>query len=129
MNELKNINGLTGDNLQVGQVLKIPNETGEITPTSNTYTVKNGDSLWSIARTYNTTVDTLRNLNNLTSDILRIGQILKIPTTGNTKNYTIKNGDSLWKIANEFDTTVSKLKELNGLTSNNLTVGTTIKIP
>lgn len=129
VNELKNANGLTGDNLQVGQILTIPTEQVKPTPSNNTYTVKNGDSLWSIARTYNTTVDTLRKLNNLNSDILKIGQTLIIPTTNDTKNYTIKAGDSLWKIANEFGTTVSQIKELNGLTSNDLVVGKTIKIP
>lgn len=131
VNELKSANGLTGDNLQVGQTLKIPSENGGAITSDNTYTVKNGDSLWSIARTYNTTVDTLRRLNNLTSDILRIGQVLKVPSSesGTSRTYTVKNGDSLWKIANEFDTTVSKLRELNGLTSNDLRVGQTLRIP
>ncbi len=131
VNELKSANGLTGDNLQVGQTLKIPSENGGTITSDNTYTVKNGDSLWSIARTYNTTVDTLRRLNNLTSDILRVGQVLKVPSSesGTLRTYTIQNGDSLWKIANEFDTTVSKLKELNGLTSNDLRVGQTLRIP
>lgn len=131
VNELKSANGLTGDNLQVGQTLKIPSENGGIVTSDNTYTVKNGDSLWSIARTYNTTVDTLRKLNNLTSDILRIGQVLKVPSSeiGASRTYTVKNGDSLWKIANEFDTTVSQLRELNGLTSNDLRVGQILRIP
>lgn len=131
VNDLKSANGLTGDNLQVGQTLKIPIENGGPVISDNTYTVKNGDSLWSIARTYNTTVDTLRKLNNLTSDILKVGQILKVPSSesGTTRSYTVKNGDSLWKIANEFDTTVSKLRELNGLSSNDLSVGQIIRIP
>lgn len=131
VNELKSANGLTGDNLQVGQTLKIPSENGGIVTSDNTYTVKNGDSLWSIARTYNTTIDTLRRLNNLTSDILRIGQVLKVPSSesGASRTYTVKNGDSLWKIANEFDTTVSQLRELNGLTSNDLRVGQILRIP
>lgn len=131
VNELKSANGLTGDNLQVGQTLKIPSENGGTVTTDNTYIVKNGDSLWSIARTYNTTVDTLRTLNNLTSDILKIGQILKVPSSesGASRTYTVKNGDSLWKIANEFDTTVSKIKELNDLISNDLRVGQTLRIP
>ncbi len=130
VNELKSANGLTGDNLQIGQTLKIPVENGGTIDTDNTYTVKSGDSLWSIARTYNTTVDTLRRLNNLTSDILRIGQVLKVPSSEREalRTYTVKSGDSLWKIANEFDTTVSKLKELNGLTSNDLTTGEDLRI-
>ena len=43
------------------------------------YTVISGDTLYSLARRYNTTVSEIKKLNNLTSDILRIGQVLKIP--------------------------------------------------
>ena len=61
--------------LKVGDVLKIPN-TVDIT---NKYTVKRGDSLWSIARSFNTTVDELKNINGLSSNLLSIGQELIIP--------------------------------------------------
>ncbi len=129
INELKNANGLTGDNLSIGQVLTIPKEKPIIS--ENTYTVKNGDSLWSIARKYDTTVDTLKTLNNLTNDTLSIGQILKVPSgeSGTNQTYTVRDGDSLWKIANQYGTTVSKIKELNGLTDNNLRIGQVLRIP
>ena len=52
-----------------------------------TYTVKSGDTLYAIARRYDTSVDAIKSLNNLTSDILQIGQVLKIPTTS-TDNTT-----------------------------------------
>lgn len=131
VSELKNANGLTGDNLQIGQILKIPTGKDQVITTDNTYTVKSGDSLWSIARKYNTTVDTLRTLNNLTNDILKAGQVLKVPSSesGMTRSYTVKEGDSLWKIANQFGITVSELKELNGLQSNDLKVGEILRIP
>ena len=44
------------------------------------YTVKRGDSLWSIANKYNTTVDNLKLLNNLSTNLLTIGQELIVPT-------------------------------------------------
>ena len=73
---IKSLNGLTGDLLNIGQVLQIPaSQTGP----SIRYTVRPGDSLWLIAQRYNTTVDAIKKLNNLTSDILNIGQVLQIP--------------------------------------------------
>ncbi len=47
---------------------------------SNTYIVQKGDSLYSIAKKYGITVDKLKELNNLKSNIINIGQILKIPS-------------------------------------------------
>lgn len=73
---IKNLNGLTGNNLSIGQVLKIP--TGQSSQYFE-YTVRSGDTLWLLANRYGTTVNAIRNLNGLTSDALRIGQVLKIP--------------------------------------------------
>ncbi len=73
---IKQLNGLTGDTLYVGQVLKIPAPQSE--PYIE-YTVKSGDTLWLLSRKYQTTVDAIKRLNGLTSDIIDIGQVLKIP--------------------------------------------------
>ena len=144
VNELKRLNGLTNDNLSLGQILTVPTgssggTSGSTGGTSDTYTVKSGDSLWSIANKYNTTVSTLKALNNLKSDSLSIGQILNVPgstggtsggsigTTGNT--YTVRSGDSLWSIANKYNTTVSTLKSLNNLKSDTLSIGQVLKVP
>lgn len=73
---LKRLNGLTGDLLNIGQILKIPSS--ETTPYIE-YTVRSGDSLWLIAQRYNTSVNAIKNLNKLTGDLLNIGQTLRIP--------------------------------------------------
>lgn len=132
---LKQLNGLSNNNLTIGQILKVPQVTGNITlpanptPSGSTYTVKSGDSLWKIANQYGTSVATIKTLNNLTSDSLSIGQVLKVPSTSSNIIYTVKNGDSLWKIANQYGTTVADLKNFNNLVSNNLTIGQQLKIP
>ena len=72
VDELKSINNLKSNLLSIGQVLLIPTDTNLET----TYTVQKGDSLYSIAKKYNTTVNRLKQLNNLTSNLLSIGQIL-----------------------------------------------------
>ena len=74
MDELKRVNNLTSNTLQIGQKLIIPGST-----TNTSYTVKKGDSLYKIANMYGITVNELKKANNLTSDVLQIGQILTIP--------------------------------------------------
>ena len=123
---LKSINNLTTDSLSIGQVLKLPSTT----TSTNTYTVKSGDTLYAIANKYNTTVDTLKSLNNLTSNTLSIGQVLKLPGSSvSTDTYTVKSGDTLYAIANKYNTTVNDLKTLNNLTSNTLSIGQILKVP
>ena len=128
VDNLKSINNLTTDSLSIGQVLKLPSTT----TSTNTYTVKSGDTLYAIANKYNTTVDTLKSLNNLTSNTLSIGQVLKLPGSSvstDTNTYTVKSGDTLYAIANKYNTTVNDLKTLNNLTSNTLSIGQILKIP
>ena len=136
VDDIKKLNNLTNNNLSIGQVLRIPSSNND---TSNnnvtTYTVSSGDSLYSIARRFNTTVDDIKKLNNLTNNNLSIGQVLRIPSsntdTGNNDvtTYTVSSGDSLYSIARRFNTTVDEIKRLNNLTSNNLSIGQVLKIP
>lgn len=93
------------------------------------YTVKSGDTLYSIAKKYNTTPANLKKQNNLTSNNLQIGQILKIKPTELTDTYTVKRGDTLYSIARKYNTTVDNLKTLNNLNNNNLTIGQSLLIP
>ena len=72
--ELKRINNLKSNLLSIGQELIIP----KLAEKEIEYVVKAGDSLWKIARLYNTTVNDIRMINNLTSDLLKIGQVLKL---------------------------------------------------
>lgn len=127
IDELKRINNLTSNILSIGQVLKLPSDkVSDIEKEENTisYTVQKGDSLYSIARKYDTTIDRIKKLNNLTTNLLSIGQVLLIPTDTNLETtYTVKKGDSLYSIAKKYNTTVDRLKQLNNLTSNLLSIG------
>ena len=141
VNDIKSLNNLTSNSLSIGQKLLIPTtniqENGEtpIEDNPNIYTVKSGDSLYSIARNFNTAVDQIKSLNNLTSNNLSIGQRLLITSiessspTPTNNTYTVKSGDSLYSIARNFNTTVNQIKSLNNLTSNNLSIGQKLLIP
>ena len=127
IDELKRINNLTSNILSIGQVLKLPSDkVSDIEKEENTisYTVQKGDSLYSIARKYDTTIDRIKKLNNLTTNLRSIGQVLLIPTDTNLETtYTVQKGDSLYSIAKKYDTTVDRLKQLNNLSSNLLSIG------
>ena len=96
---------------------------------NTTYVVKSGDTLYSIAKKYNTTPDNIKKDNNLTNNNLKVGQILKIQPTNLTDTYTVQRGDTLYSIAKKYNTTVNNIKELNKLSKDSLTIGQTLLIP
>lgn len=96
------------------------------------YVVRSGDTLWLLAQRYSTTVDAIKRLNGLTSDMLYIGQVLRIPSTTAPVpyfEYTVRSGDTLWLLAQRFGTTVNAIKNLNGLGSDMLNIGQILRIP
>lgn len=93
------------------------------TNTSNLYYVKSGDSLEEIAVKFDTTIMDLKVTNGLQSNLLFVGQRLKVPV-----NYEVVAGDTLQKIAEAYNTTVQTIKTTNGLSSDALTVGQILKI-
>jgi LysM repeat protein len=132
VDELKSLNNLASNILSIGQSLLIKKE--EIAPEDNLpgyeyYTVIAGDTLWSIARKYNLTVDELKTLNNLVSNTLSIGQKLIVGKTSSSNLYIVKKGDTLYSIANNFNVTVDAIKAANNLSSNILSIGEELIIP
>lgn len=138
VNELKNANNLTTNTLSIGQRLKIPVKSSTDTDQKNyiNYTVKSGDSLYSIAQKNNLTVQELKNYNNLTNDVLQIGQTIRIPIVANGQlptdnyiNYIVKSGDSLYSIGKKYGLTIQELIDYNNLDNTILSIGQVIKIP
>ena len=136
VDKIKQDNNLTSDVLTVGKTLMILDNTGvsaieecygeEFEGVNNyiVYTVQKGDSLYSIAKKFGTTVNEIEILNNLDSTNLSIGQELKIPgTEGGSTKYIVQKGESLYSIAKKFNTTVDAIKNKNNLTSNLLSIG------
>ena len=135
INIIKDVNNLESDNLSINQILKIPASSSSDITNYNNYTVKSGDSLYSIASKFNTTVANLINLNDLKSTNLSIGQVLKIPNVEGTNqeieeytSYTVQKGDTLYKIASNYNTTTDSIVNLNNLKSTTLQIGQKLKL-
>lgn len=125
--ELKNINNLKSNNLSIGQKLLVSGTLKEDNSDFDIYIVKSGDSLWSIANKYGTTVDKLKDINKLNSNLLSIGMKLLVPKSNN--EYIVKSGDTLYSIASKYGSNVNELINLNNLSSTNLSIGQVIKLP
>lgn len=137
---IKTVNNIKSASLTVGQRLQIPLSSTDDNSTynapekviaeqsspkengkSNYYFVKSGESLWSIAKAQNTSVDALAQLNNMSSKtalmpgqkLLVLGQTNNGTAEPRKLNYTIKSGDTLGKIAAKYDVSVKQIMQWN----------------
>lgn len=113
------------------------------------YIVQEGDSLWGVAQKFQTSVDAIKELNNLTEDGIVLGQELLIPAPGADQSvertnedaealssrgmddngmYNVQEGDSLWLIAARCGTSVASIKELNNLTGERIAPGMVLQV-
>lgn len=110
---------------------------------STIYTVKKGDSLYSISKKFNIQISEIKKANNLKSSKLNSGMRLIIPENNkkeiaknkiestnkyqqhidDIKTYTVKKGDTIWRISRKFDISVDELKEINELEGNSIKIG------
>ena len=142
VDEIANLNDLGSNTIYVGQVLQIPNSgNNTVIPDTNlTYNVQSGDTLYSIALKYNTTPVAIMRKNNLTNNLLTVGQTLIIPndveSTGDNQDqtdtentYIVQKKDSLYSISRKFGITIDALKNNNNIVDNTLIVGQVLSIP
>ena len=149
VDEIKKLNYLTSNSLIVGQVLRIPEVYTKpddmVVPNYISYTVKKGDTLYSIAKKYGVSADTIIQDNNLKNSNLSVGQILRIrsgegevlecfgedynDSISNYKTYIVQKGDSLYTISRRYGVSVDDIKRVNNLKSNTLSIGQELLIP
>lgn len=132
--------GIDLNNLRVGQVICIPGTGPVPCPGGTLYTIRAGDTLFSLAQRFNVTVDAVLRANpGIDPNNLRIGQEICIPAaTLEIESrmecpgtiYTIRQGDSLYQLAIRYNTTVDRIMRFNpGIDPNNLQIGQRICIP
>ena len=125
------------DRLQIGQIICIPSTVPTPCPPGTfEYTVRAGDTFFSLAQRFNTTVEAIQRANpNVDPDRLQIGQIICIPGApprcpSGTFEYTIRAGDTFFSLAQRFNTTVEAIQRANpNVDPDRLQIGQIICIP
>ncbi|WP_407270490.1 LysM peptidoglycan-binding domain-containing protein [Radiobacillus sp. PE A8.2] len=135
---IKQTNQLSSDVIYVGQALNVPGSGSSfpIQTNATSYTVVSGDTLSEIAEQNGTTVDAIKQSNQLSSDVIYVGQALNVPASGtsapastNGSSYIVVSGDTLSEIAARNGTTVDAIKQTNQLSSDFLQIGQALTIP
>lgn len=93
------------------------------------YIVQKGDTLYSISKKYNMSVDQLKKLNQLTSNFLTIGQVLQLKEQMPNEYYIVQKGDTLYSIAKNNQVSIEDIIEANQLKTNILSIGQELYIP
>ncbi|MED4140136.1 LysM peptidoglycan-binding domain-containing protein [Priestia megaterium] len=158
--DLKKWNGLSSTLIYANQTLQIgststdssSSSTPTTTSSNHTYTVKSGDTLYRIAKNNGTSVQQLKEWNNLSSHLIYVNQVLKISGTGtvssspsapvqektnetqaspapsNSKNYKVQPGDTMWSVAQRHGISISQLKQWNNLSSNTIYINQVLQV-
>jgi LysM repeat protein len=108
-------------------------------PATRTHTIGRGDTFYSIAHEYGTTMSAIQAANpSIDARRLRLGQKVKVPpapaaarriTSNDSSAYVVRSGDMLGTIAPKYKTTVKRLRELNNLPNDRIRVGQKLKLP
>ncbi|WP_216829326.1 LysM peptidoglycan-binding domain-containing protein [Alkalihalobacterium elongatum] len=134
--------------LVTSALLNLSSVTEKALARSSDYTVQYGDTLYSLAKKYQLTVDEIIHANDLSSDFIRAGQKLTLPmnanqnakTTSQTEktklqmsenllSYKVNYGDTLYSIAKKYQLTIQEIKVINNLASNLIKVDQILVIP
>ncbi|MBU8688416.1 LysM peptidoglycan-binding domain-containing protein [Priestia megaterium] len=158
--DLKKWNGLSSTLIYANQTLQIgststdssSSSTPTTTSSNHTYTVKSGDTLYRIAKNNGTSVQQLKEWNNLSSHLIYVNQVLKISGTGtvssspsapvqektnetqaspapsNSKSYKVQPGDTMWSVAQRYGISISQLKQWNNLSSNTIYINQVLQV-
>ena len=126
---LVELNNISNPNLiYAGETLVIPIASQESNANgvkTIPYIVQSGDTLSKIAREFDTTVEILASINNISNvNLIFTGELLYVPTSNANDMshtlYVVKRGDTLWGISRRFGVSISKIVMLNRISNPNL---------
>ncbi len=132
--------GIEPENLQIGQVICIPQVTPPVPscPNGFLYTIRSGDTLFFLSQRFNVSVEAIMNANpGIDPNNLQIGQVIcipqvtpPVPSCPNGFLYTIRSGDTLFALSQRFNVSVQAIINANpGINPENLQIGQVICIP
>ncbi|WP_457652549.1 LysM peptidoglycan-binding domain-containing protein [Rhodocaloribacter sp.] len=137
--QLRRWNRLSGDRIHVGQrlIVSVPNpaEPPDTALPDTTqrryaaYTVRPGETLYTVAQRFGLSADTLFVLNDSLTAPLEAGQTLRLPARFATEPYVVRRGDTLFRIAARHGVSVDAVRRANALRSDRIRVGQTLRIP
>ena len=101
-----------------------------------THKIKSGDSLWELARRYDTRVEIIKKINFLEKDLLSLNETILIPLSQSEENnfipfevHVVSEGDSLWSIASRYKLSAREIARNNSIEINSiLTIGQQLNI-
>ena len=151
--ELRRVNALLDDKIKIGRILLIPPKEipRQVAPTNTstavaaektreapyqptvTYTVERGDNLTAIAKRHGVSIKSIKSLNGLRSDLIRIGQTIELPGASNRRrvnvSHVVRKGDTLYALALLHGISINELMVHNRLRGSTIRVGQTLSIP
>lgn len=146
LTELKAANNLETTLVNKGQKLRVNNfnlqtdaisQNESLTHTSNYHIVEKGETLYSLSRRYNISINELKSRNSLNTNLIKIGQKLRVRDFGlssesneinNQSVWTVAKGDTLFNISKRSGVGIDTIKELNGLSSNSIMIGQILRL-
>ncbi len=151
ISELKRINNLKGNSINIGQVLKLRDVSPKTEPqqlaTVTTHKVSSGETLSGIALRYDLSIVELKEMNGMIRNTINVGQILKVKKVEKVsevarvpeavtspsvdalpESHKVTNGETLSGIALRYGLSIAEIKKINQLESSAIRVGQVLKL-
>ncbi|MDR0621312.1 MAG: LysM peptidoglycan-binding domain-containing protein [Deltaproteobacteria bacterium] len=130
--ELRQINNLSGNDLKIGQVLRVPairTASARASTATKESQGKESETATEIAGRLGVREENIQKLNDISDDLAKVGQTIKVAAGGTVeREYVVATGDSMSVIAERHGMKTDQLRQLNGLEGDDIRVGQKLKV-